>query len=401
MRGKCRFLTPTILILLLMMVMTASMDPAAAATTTLYVDPSSIIDTSLAPGSNFTTNINVNNITDLAGFEFSLNYTTTVLSAKEITLGSFFPSNSVILHEETNDTLGYVRYVVNVPFGSLGINGSGTLATINFTVESTGETILNLSFTELLDSSANVIAHEVNDGYFSNLEVHDLAVIDINADPTEVPVGEPITINVTVWNQGDFSETFNVTIYYDTTFIETQTGITLEAGKNTTLTFTWNTTLVSPGNYTITAEASEAPGETDLEDNTLQSDQIVAVTPPKIYATIDVDPDALNLKSEGRWVTCYIKITDGCNVSDVDRTTVMLNGTVPVDTFWVDKLFESVIGDYDNDTIPDLMVKFDRQALIEFLKTEGFTDAEATLAISAEANGVSFDATDTIKVIGQ
>jgi len=260
------------------MVMTASMDPAAANTTTLYVDPSSIIDTSLVSGSNFTTNINVNDVTDLAGFEFYVNYTTTVLSAKEITLGSFFPSNSVILHEETNDTLGYVRYVVNVPTGSLGINGSGTLAIIDFTVESTGETILDLSLTELLDSSANVIAHEANDGYFSNLAVHDLAVIDVNADPTEVPVGESTTINVTVWNQGDLSETFNVTIYYDTTVIETQTGITLEAGKNTTLTFTWNTTLVSPGNYTITAEASEVPGETDLEDNTLQSDQTVALT---------------------------------------------------------------------------------------------------------------------------
>ncbi len=399
MRGKYRFLTSPILILSLIMVMTASMGPVAANPTTLYVDPSSIIDTGLVSGSNFTTNINVNDVTDLAGFEFYLNYTTAVLSATEITLGPFFPSNSVILHEETNDTLGYVRYVVNVPSGSLGINGSGTLATINFTVESTGETSLDLCLTEMLDSSANVIAHEVNDGYFSNLAVHDLAVIDVNADPTEVPVGESITINVTMWNQGDLSETFNVTIYYDTTFIETRTGITLEAGKNTTLTFTWNTTLVSPGNYTITAEASEVPGETDLEDNTLQSDQIVTVTPPTISATIDVDPDALNLKSKGRWVTCYIEVSDGCNVSDIDRTTVMLNGTVPVDTFWVDKPLESVIGDYDNDAIPDLMVKFDRQALIEFLKTEGFTDAEATLAISAEANGVSFDATDTIKVI--
>lgn len=401
MRGKCRFLTSPILILSLIMVLTASMGPVAANTTTLYVDPSTIIDTGLVSGSNFTTNINVNDVTDLAGFEFYLNYTTTVLSATEIALGSFFPSNSVILHEETNDTLGYVRYHVNVPSGSLGRNGSGILATINFTVESTGETILDLSLTEMIDSSANVIAHEVNDGYFSNVAVHDLAVIDVNADPTEVPVGESITINVTVLNQGDLGETFNVTIYYDTTFIETQTGITLESGKNTTLTFTWNTTLVSPGNYTITAEASEVPGETDLEDNALQSDQIITVTPPRIYATIDVDPDALNLKSKGRWVTCYIEILDGCNVTDIDRTTVMLNSTVPIDTFWVGKPLESVIGDYDNDTIPDLMVKFDRQALIEFLKTQGSTGAEATLAISGEANGISFEATDTIKVIGK
>ncbi len=400
MRGKYRFLTSPILILSLIMVMTASMGSVTANPTTLNVDPPSIIDTGLVSGSNFTININVNDVTDLAGFEFFLNYTTAVLSATEITLGPFFPNDSVILHEETNDTLGYVRYVVNVPSGSLGINGSGTLATINFTVESTGETSLDLCLTEMLDSSENVIAHEVYDGYFSNVAVHDVAVINVRPEPTEVPVGESLTINVTIGNQGDLSETFNVTIYYDTTSIETRTGITLESGKNTTLTFTWNTTLVSPGNYTITAEASEVPGETDLEDNTLQSDQIVTVTPPTISATIDVDPDALNLKSKGRWVTCYIEVSDGCNVSDIDRTTVVLNGTVSVDTFWVDKPLESVIGDYDNDAIPDLMVKFDRQALIEFLKTKGVTDAEATLAITGEANGISFEVTDTIKVIG-
>ena len=124
-----------------------------------------------------------------------------------------------------------------------------------------------------------------------------------------------------------------------------------------------------------------------------------SISPPTW--TVDVDPDALNLKSKGRWVTCYIKVSEGYNVSDIDRTTLALNGTIPVDKFWVDKPLESVVGDYDNDTLSDLMVKFDRQALIEYLKTKGITVAEVTLAITAEANGISFEATDTIKVIGQ
>jgi len=126
---------------------------------------------------------------------------------------------------------------------------------------------------------------------------------------------------------------------------------------------------------------------------------IASIIPPTW--TLDADPDALNLKSKGRWVTCYIEVSEGYNVGDINRTTVMLNDTIPVDAFWVDKPLESVIGDYDNDTISDLMVKFDRQALIECLKTKGITGVEVTLTITGEANGISFEVTDTIKVIGQ
>lgn len=35
-------------------------------------------------------------------------------------------------------------------------------------------------------------------------EVHDVAVTDINAKPSHVRLGQPICINVTVQNQGDF-----------------------------------------------------------------------------------------------------------------------------------------------------------------------------------------------------
>jgi len=116
---------------------------------------------------------------------------------------------------------------------------------------------------------------------------------------------------------------------------------------------------------------------------------------------LDINPDTVNLKSRGRWITCYIELSEGFSVTAIDPTTVMLNDTIPVDSFWLDKPLESVIGDYDNDTIPDSMVKFDKQALIEYLKNKGITDAEATLAITGEANGLSFEATDTIKVVGQ
>jgi parallel beta-helix repeat protein len=123
--------------------------------------------------------------------------------------------------------------------------------------------------------------------------------------------------------------------------------------------------------------------------------------PPPTIATVDVNPDTLNLKSKGRWITAHIELPEDYNASNIDRSTILLNDTIPVDSFWLDKPLESVIGDYDNDGITDLMVKFDRQALIDYLKTKGITDAEVTLAITGKANEKSFKVTDTIKVIGQ
>jgi len=58
--------------------------------------------------------------------------------------------------------------------------------------------------------------------------------------------GWKISINVTVRNEGDFTETFNVTVYYDHHTIGTQNVTNLAPGANTTLTFPWNTTGVPP-----------------------------------------------------------------------------------------------------------------------------------------------------------
>jgi hypothetical protein len=95
---------------------------------------------------------------------------------------------------------------------------------------------------------------------------------------------------------------------------------------------------------------------------------LATVYTPIIQATIDIDPDTLNLKSKGKWITCYIEFPEGYNVSDIDRTTILLNDTIPVDPFWINKPLESVIGDYDEDGVLDLMVKFDRASVIDLIK---------------------------------
>lgn len=87
--------------------------------------------------------------------------------------------------------------------------------------------------------------------------------------------------------------------------------------------------------------------------------EIIPITP----ATIDFDPDTLNLKSKGRWVTAYIELPmgHGYGVDEINPRSVMLNTQVQAE------VKPTGIGDYDNDGIPDLMVKFNRSEVQSIL----------------------------------
>jgi len=109
---------------------------------------------------------------------------------------------------------------------------------------------------------------DVSNGNFTIAAGHDVAITSVTPSKTVVGQGHSLSINATVENQGDFTENFNVTVYANTTAIQTET-LTLTSQSFTTLTFKWNTTGFAKGNYTISAVADTVPGETDTEDNTL------------------------------------------------------------------------------------------------------------------------------------
>lgn len=59
------------------------------------------------------------------------------------------------------------------------------------------------------------------------------------------------------------------------------------------------------------------------------------------------------------------------------------------------------IGDYDNDLIPDLMVKFDRAVVANYLYNLGITSGEVELAITGQASGAEFAGSDSVRVIAK
>jgi len=108
----------------------------------------------------------------------------------------------------------------------------------------------------------------------SPVGIHDVAVTNVTSAKTVICQGYGGNLTVTVQNQGNFTETFNVTAYANTTSIASQ-NVTLSSGNSTNITFTWNTTGFAKGNYTIKAVADTVPGETDTADNTLVNGWVI------------------------------------------------------------------------------------------------------------------------------
>jgi len=107
--------------------------------------------------------------------------------------------------------------------------------------------------------------------------MHDIAITTVThllprSDVDHAYPGWKITITATIKNEGDFTETnFPITAYYDGNPVKTKTVSELNPIKEAAITFTWDTTGISNGTYTIKATVGAVPGETvpNQADNTL------------------------------------------------------------------------------------------------------------------------------------
>ncbi|MCK5291236.1 MAG: hypothetical protein KAR39_04360 [Thermoplasmata archaeon] len=104
--------------------------------------------------------------------------------------------------------------------------------------------------------------------------------------------------------------------------------------------------------------------------------------PPVRSLSLNIDPDTLNLKSEGRWITAYLT-TENAAATDINPLSLLLNDAIPP-AWW----------DVQNDTT--LMVKFNRSAVQVIVPVSDEVDIKVT---GRWKDGEAFELHDIIRVI--
>jgi len=159
---------------------------------------------------------------------------------------------------------------------------------------------------------------------------------------------------------------------------------------NTNLAFMQATEL----NGTVYALAADEPFESG------NVYLIATPEPATLLSLIDINPDTVNMKSHGMWITAFITLPDGFDVGTIDTSSIAITSLIgetcdPEYTQEADLSFTPQVGDRDEDGILDLTVKFDRQVLLANLCLD-----DVSITIEGElTTGELFSGSDSIRII--
>ena len=234
-------------------------------------------------------------------------------------------------------TMAYFYYP---PYPPDTASGPGILANVTFHVVSYGFSDITLSKAKMVRYDANEDKFEdidtiIQHGFFSNLPPrNDVAVTSLVVPATAV-IEQPVPISVNVKNNGTYDENVNLTVYHDTTVIDSKTFL-LKKGLNNTVSFSWDTSGLapSPPSYTINATATvlvsaenptgvdDEPGDNSATQSvTLSIVHDVAVTSLVVPATAAIEhpvPISVTVSNEGSYAE--------------DVTLTVYNETTVIDT---------------------------------------------------------------------
>ena len=224
-------------------------------------------------GESFTVDINITDVSNMYSWEFHMNYSSIILNAISVTEGSF-------LSDVDSTSWSMMPPIINNDAGTVkasnllwyyppsGASGNGTLCTITFQIKDVGNTTLHFYYTQLLSFNGTgmpEIEHTAADGSVTALPGHDVAVVSVTA-PAEAASNSSVPIDVTVKNEGFFTENVNITVRRDGTFVDSKNITNLAAGTQNTTTLIWDTTGVLKGDHTLNATATIS-GDNDPTDN--------------------------------------------------------------------------------------------------------------------------------------
>jgi len=227
-------------------------------------------------GETFKVDVFITGVADLYGWQVWLYYDSTLLNGTSIVEGPFLKTGGgtyffdITLDDNYNGTHGRATAACTLLGKIPGVTGSGILATITFTTKTIGSCLLTFSDTRLGNSrDIEPISHTAANGGVEVVPaIHDVAVKNVALSRREIAEGRTVDVYVSVANEGNRSEDFNVNLYANDSIVTTENVVNLTAGTTRNLILAWNTTgAVTNSSYQIKAEAKAVPEETDLSDN--------------------------------------------------------------------------------------------------------------------------------------
>jgi len=339
---------------------------------------------------------------DIWGYEFTITYNPVVLNVLNVSNGDLIvntigDSGANFINGSIDNTSGklsvtsaffYYDEALSPPVNVT--TGDGTLAIVKFKVTGVGDSDMTfgpetrlIGWNTTADEEYNIVddtmaGHTLN-GYFANTNpIHNVRVNSVTPNDTSVLSGELVKITVNVENTGNVTERFDVTAYYSSLPVETQT-ITLGVTSQN-LYFIWDTTS-ERGNFTISAEASDVgstlDAETNAADNTKEApiaDNVIVIPPTLAVMNSTGGNEIIDTThSGGETFSVTINITNAYNLD-----TVMFNLT------WRDLILRTVYivkGDFFEGVTHAFSVTNDTNyALISYNSTGGGVSGSGSIA---------------------
>lgn len=365
----------------------------------IHVDPPSMVDTGIDPGETIMFTINVTDVVDLYTWQVRILFNSSVLNCSR----AFYPVDHVFAGQTTSPVAPIIDNVAgSILYGNTlagpvdGVSGSGKLCQLEFSVKTIGSS--NLTFvivgagsSFLLDSVGDDIPYMAEGGYFNNMPPSSTD-FSIAASPTSLTIeqGGADTSTITITSTGGFNQIVQLAASgapSGATATLNPQNVTPPPDESSTSTLTVNVdTTATLGTYNLTINGTSGA--------LVHSVNITLAITGVRTTTIDVKPDTLNLESKAQWVTIYVELAPGYDVADINVSSIKLNNTL-----LVDPSAPTSIGDYDGDSIADLMVSLNRTSVSQFILSKGIMTGNVTLTMTGELDDETpFEASDVISV---
>jgi outer membrane protein assembly factor BamB len=163
------------------------------------------------------------------------------------------------------------------------------------------------------------------DGYLYAFGSHDIAITSVTPSTAEPYSGQTVNITVVVENKGSYNENFSVNAYSDSVLVGSLMVTNSIGGTEETLTFSWNTTDVLGGYYTISANATIVPGETDTADNNFIDGTITVTSPVRIAEVIPCNQTGYPKDAFKLGTLAFFKVTINSTALIPQNTLITIN----------------------------------------------------------------------------